>query len=891
MYTPYVCSRCSRQLLRSKSQLRNASFVSLGKLVDRNATQAETQEVGATTTGDLDVSRAHRKKRQSFARQYQELRKPVGVDKVLETLFSSTRAHEQASQISRYSRTPKGENKEHIVEDTMSERSIYRRLLELHNLLKRGTSRIEYIWTSCQQLLSERIWRRNRDLSDDEWKKQRVVFHDILLAICSKQRLLVHNTNTIVTPGVVIQTYMKHEIMGHWWHEVIWSQIGQLMRLKLVVDGKTEEEAREAKTLAQDLLEVWSIFREQYQNPKGSLDFKINITDLASHESKDQKPTTESLENRFWRLMNKYPDGSLVNCMATAAITTHMYCDAENVPCAPLLGNFFAQLHRGRELDLSTTRTRLSDTGIETEIIGKIIRQLEAQQLKDKHDIIVSKRDELRERKYKQIHEWSLEAIEKRRSEVNVALKRKDPEGAVTLWDNFVDYLDSGKPKDKDTNSRVFAEFLRTFWVVRCSNQAIAVWNYMVNYGQSPAQRHWSAMLSGCIGTRDPTSLQHIWRNMLRSKFTPDIETWSIYIHGLIRLGKWQEGLEALETLGRLWKGKTGTDRLRESVTTQKDTDPLNPNVPNIRPVRSALSALTVIGKHELHATVVAWAESQNLRLDTSIFNILLQPLVRHGTQAQVQSHLQQMAAHDCSPDVTTLTIILNGLVSNKDSSFHSMPPEAQERTIMSVLGNMKDKGLPANTYTFTILLDGLLNPKSPKDFYNNSDAETATQTSNVPAARTILKYMKSHRIPPSPHHYTILISHYFACKPPDLASVATLWAGLAESGQTALMDDVFYDRMIEGYANHDEIEKALQFLRIVPREGKRPSWWALFRTLAALERRGEWGLCGELMEDIEDPKGLLRHGPGVFRGKRQFYELVDELRGRGVAMGGAERI
>lgn len=249
------------------------------------------------------------------------------------------------------------------------------------------------------------------------------------------------------------------------------------------------------------------------------------------------------------------------------------------------------------------------------------------------------------------------------------------------------------------------------------------------------------------------------------------------------------------------------------------------------------------------------------------------------------------MAAHDCSPDVITFTIILNGLVSNKDSNFHSMPPEAQEQTIMSVLEDMKDKGLPANAYTFTILLDGLLNPKSRKEFYNNSDPETTTQTSNVPAARTILKYMKSRKIPPSPHHYTILISHYFACKPPDLASVATLWAGLAESGQTPIMDDVFYDRMIEGYAKHDEIEKALQFLRIVPRVGKRPSWWALYRTLAALERRGEWGLCGELMEDIEDPKGLLRHGPGVFRGKRQFYELVDELRGRGVAMGRSEQV
>lgn len=889
MNTPYICFRCSRQLLRSKGQLRNASFVSLGNLVERDGSQAGIQEVAATAAEIWEVNGASRKKRQSFAKQYQELRKPVGVDKVLESLFSSNRAQEQTSQVSRYSRTPKEQQEENIVEKITSDRTIDRRLLELHNLLKRGTSRIEYIWTSCLQLLGERNWRLDRGISDDEQKRQRVVFHDILLAICLKQRLFVHDT--IVTPGVIIQIYLKHGVMGHWWNRVIWSQLGQLMRLGLVAGGKTHEEVKEAKTLARELLEVWSIFREKYQKPRGKFNIKSNVQGPASGRPQHMKPSKEPLEHRFLRLMDKFPDGVFVSSMAAAAITTHMYLDTESVPCAPLLGDFFAELHRGKRLNLSITKTGLSDADVGSDVIDRILKQLEAQQLMDKHDIPTWKRDELGERKPKQIYEWSLTAIDKRLAEVDVASRRADPEDAVNLWDNCVEYLESNKPKDQDTNSRIFAKFLRTFWALKCSNEAIGVWNYMVNSGQSPAQIHWSAMLSGCVSARDAASMQDIWRNMLRSKFTPDIRTWTNYIHGLIKLWKWQEGLEALESLGRIWKGKTGTGMLWDRGIKRKDTDPLDPNTPNIMPVNVALSALVDIKKPELHATVIAWAQSQNLRLETHTFNILLKPLVRHGTQAQVQSHLQQMAAHNCPPDTITFTIILNGLVSNKDSNFHTLPPEAQESTIISILKDMEDKGLPANAHTYSILLDGLLNPKSWEELKYIGDTDTSKTTTNVPAARTILSHMQSRNLSPSSHHYTILISHYFANKPPDLASVATLWAGIRHSGQTPMMDDIFYDRMIEGYANHGEIEKALQFLRFVPLEGKKPSWWALYRVLAALERRGEWDLCRELMQDVEDPKGLLRHGQGLFRGKTQFFGLVDRLREEGVMMGGTEQI
>ena len=91
---------------------------------------------------------------------------------------------------------------------------------------------------------------------------------------------------------------------------------------------------------------------------------------------------------------------------------------------------------------------------------------------------------------------------------------------------------------------------------------------------------------------------------------------------------------------------------------------------------------------------------------------------------------------------------------------------------------------------------------------------------------------------------------------------------------------------MIEGYASCGEIEEAMAFLRRMPREGKSPSWVAVGRVLEALERAGEWELCGELVRGVEErgEGGLMRFQgfQGMGKGWEGFWGRVDELRGAG---------
>ena len=880
MSSQHVCFNCSRQLLRFNKQLRTSSFVSLGKIITRedgSKEQAQDEPVVKSKAATLKTS--HRKKRLSFAQQYQEQRKPTGVDKVLETLFSSTRAPENVGQVSRYSRTPKDQK----YEDAANDRIFERRLFELHNQLKRGTSRIEYIWASCLQLLGERNWTSSSDPSSNEKRKVCfIVFRDILLALCSKQRITVHDT--VVTPSYVIGLYRKHGVMKAWWHRVIWAQLGQMVRLKYAnADAKVTDDAKANILLVlQDLLEVWSIFVERYEMSSSVVTIKGDAENSAA--AKDRRlgegTSPRGAVDEILNLLPKLPFNVQTSSLAAGAILTLDALNVEDVHCSPLLGDFFRKIQQAGSLKLSVARAQLSKEGIALEIIQKALMKWDRSP-EDPESRPPLARDTLGEREPTTALDWSQSSIQSRVDDIEGALNREKAKDAIHLWENYLQYLKRDENNDKATSDRIFASFLRVFWAIPVQDRAIEVWNYMVESGRTLNKLHWTAMLLGCVRARDAKSLQEIWEHMSRSNLEPDNHLWTTYIHGLIKNYRLREGFQALESLGRVWKHQSALEN--PDTSDQQSTDMLTPT---IAPVRAALSALIEINKPELTPTVIAWAESQKLRLDTSTFNILLNPLVRTGTQAQIQSHLAQMASHNCAPDVVTFTIILNGIIANKDSAFHAQPSNAQESVITSILKDMEDKGLQPNPQTYSTLLVGLLgNENAPETF-------TGTNTGNIPAARAILAYMQKRDLVPTPHHYTILISHYFTCIPPDLPAINSLWSSIRHSKQTRYLDTLFFNRMIERYADLDEIERALQFLRIVPQEGKSPGWSALHRVLAALERAGEWDLCRELISDVEDTKdGLLKHGQGYLQGKREFYQLVDDLRARGVTMGGEEQM
>ena len=701
------------------------------------------------------------------------------------------------------------------------------------------------------------------------------------------------------TPAHAIRIYMTQGVMGSWWSRVLWCQLGQVLQSRNRSTDETVGAALDEIILG-NILEVWTVYEENYGYRSSRF---IGHPPRGSDEVDDNASTSEGIPSS---LANQYQLRPSDDTAVAAAMTIECLRVAGiRVPSRVMgLFNRFGQAIRR---DRSIASRCLLQAGVPSEIIEKALEPWESGTSPEPQKIFKPTEKSNKTRvvthavnRYLKRHtqDWSSMGVRERLLAINGAVQRSDTRLAVNLWHQFQAHIEASKSEaENDSYDQVYVRFLRAFWAIRRHDHAIEVWNHMIKSGYPPMPKHWTAMLTGCIIARDVESLQRIWTNMLKSGMLPDATTWTTYIHGLIDGRKWEEGLQALEQLGRIWKSApplkpsdTAGDKMTGSNTAddnQHNEEPKDESIlrPLEHPVCAALSALIHIDKRALIPRVLAWARFHQVPLSNYTYNILLKPIVRHESQAALQAHLQQMAEANLTPDVVTFTIILNGLVSNPTSTFHTLPPEAQENTVTSILADMERHGIKPTTFTYSTLLDGLLTPGSRElsDDY----------TPNVQAARTVLAHMAQRNIYPSTYIYTILITHYFNHRPvPDLPAVSSLWSSILHSGQANALDNIFFDRLIEGYADNNEIEDALKFLQVAPEYGNTPGWGALVRLLRALIRAKEWGLCEELVEDVEREEGPLRVGQGRGQGreKAEFWELVVLLKERGVVVVDEER-
>lgn len=908
MNAPYVCLRCSRQLVRSKCQRRSSDFVSLGQLVGRDD-DTRTMPPGVSLTNDNSAATGlpSQKKRLPSAHRYQELREPKAVDKVLETLFASNRGPEQPLERTRYSRTL-GTHPQPVKsiesERLATKRSMEDRFWELRNKLRRGTAPLQEIWKDCESLLRKTTWFRknyghHKMFSDGSTMvvPSSIVFLHVLLAVCQKERLVIDGQD--FTPAHAIRIYMTHGVMKSWWSRVLWCQLGQVLQSRNRPTDETVGAALDEIILG-NILEVWNVYEENYGFRSGHF---IGHPARGSDEVDDKASTSEGFPSILANQHQIKPSDET----AVAAAMTIECLRVAGIRVPSRVMGLFNRFGQNVKRDRSIAIRCLLRAGVPSEIIGEALEGWDSGTSLEPQKILLptEKSDKTRVLTHavnrylkRHIQDWSRLGIRERLLSISMAAQRSDPRHAINLWHQFQAHIEASKSEaEKDSSDQVYVRFLRTFWALRRHDHAIEVWNHMIALGYPPMPKHWTAMLTGCIVARDVESLQRIWTNMLKSGMLPDSTTWTTYIHGLIDGRKWEEGLQALEQLGRIWKSAPPlkpSDTTGEKTTgsnnaddNQRDEEPKDESVlrPLENPVCAALSGLIHIDKRALIPRVLAWARAHQVPLSNYTYNILLKPIVRHESQAAIQAHLQQMAEANCTPDVVTFTIILNGLVSNPTSTFHTLPPEAQENTVTSILADMERHGIKPTTYTYSTLLDGLLTPGS-RELADN-------YTPNVQAARTVLAHMAQQNIYPSTYVYTILITHYFNHRPtPDLPAVSSLWSSIFHSGQVYTLDNIFFDRLIEGYADNNQIEDALKFLHVAPEYGNTPGWGALVRLLRALIRAKEWGLCEELVEDVEREEGPLRVGQGRGQGreKAEFWELVLLLKERGVVVVDGER-
>ncbi|KAL8644538.1 MAG: hypothetical protein Q9210_007207, partial [Variospora velana] len=429
---------------------------------------------------------------------------------------------------------------------------------------------------------------------------------------------------------------------------------------------------------------------------------------------------------------------------------------------------------------------------------------------------------------------------------------------------------------DHQSQEGIYTHFLTAYCALARQEQAVTVWNHMVDANIMPNERHWNAMLKGCFKARDVTSLQEVWSNMIASGMEPDTVLWTTYIHGLIVCGKWQRGLQLLDELGAKWTAaRKRQSNPKDIASAAMEEQPLSteydPSKPSLAPVQAALTGLTAIQHHELCPPILDWAKSHSLALTTEIFNILLGPAVRSGDPKQVARIFSLMNANACAADEVTYMILLNGHMSSTDSSFALLSSEEQQDSIFRILDDMTANGISMDRRTYSTILQGLLRSQP-----NDNDTKPPNDNSNNKnnAAQAVLQHMSRNNVTPDSYMYHILVIHYFSLSPPDLAAIENIWARIKVERPS--LQSIVYEKMVEGYAKVGAVEKMLFFLRKIPREGKSPRWRCLVDVLNTLIAEGEWGLLGDLVADVEDTReGLMRYADGNIPSmwKEEFWE------------------
>ena len=896
MSVPFACVRCRLQISTRLQQLRCSSFVSLENLLKKdNGTLVPDEEVAvrgvqfyneqdkikSSTSGSPDgiaiPEDVLEEYRLSHARKHSPPRikyRQVGRSNALEDLFSSSirKRHGRTNTITSYSPSAR----QLVAEDIAT---------LAHKLHKKKESLI-WIWQQCGSLLESKHWHELGEESAQQGlglsEVQLDCFRDILLDIAHARSQNPSN-RSVPLVGEVIKLYIQRKIMMDWWDRVLWTQLGTYIRKGLYPkrSGATSAAYSHAESVLvlKEIASVWWCFTSEYGEPSkfrgdiymGPLEQSSEIVlekpkgkyrwpGIASnrHLSFPGRPPSTKITEPFLKIFPRYPSfGPSANSTRMAAIMTFDIFDrwkawAQSpdilIDSEPLIQTL-AQFVKTCSITKSTVVNCFQEALI-PKLLWNII--MEKWMTLGVHlDINVANVPTTQNsRPFNVNHENDHvnRTLTSASNELVLIREKQDAVAIGALWKRSQAFLSSSEASFELVD-HLYSNFLASFFATRLQHEAVNVWNIMINNNHQPRLMHWHAMLVGCSTAKDLISLREIWANMEAAGVEPDTKTWTTRIDGLMHCGAWQEGLEALSTLGKKWK-------LNEANTNLQ---------PALAPVKVTLSGLISCNKADLLPRIHAFAKSHSLTYDTQTYNILLRPAVRSSSNTTVQTILNDMRTANCTPDTATFTIILNGLVSNPTSAFHTQSPAEQQAAVFSILSDMERTGLSINTYTYSTILDGLLNARC----------------FNVVATQAVMAHMAHNNVKASPHVYTILITHYFSLSPPDLSAISDLLTSAKKDKVT--LDPIFYGRMIENYARVGETEKMLSILRRMPEEGKSPGWMALLACLRALVEAREWESVRELVRDVEDEKGLFRHGNGPWRGKDAFWELVAEVRSEGL--------
>ncbi|RMZ73073.1 pentatricopeptide repeat [Pyrenophora seminiperda CCB06] len=417
----------------------------------------------------------------------------------------------------------------------------------------------------------------------------------------------------------------------------------------------------------------------------------------------------------------------------------------------------------------------------------------------------------------------------------------------------------------------IYNSFLSGYLTLLNPDRSIQVWNHMIANGVKPNMRSWVALLEGCVKASDLNGLNAMWTRLQKTGSEPDNYAWTTRVNGLMKMRQVSEALATLDDMGKRWvaaespihppKTKGSNKKGPPSKTVNKCTKP------SIEVVNGAIAGLVKMPRNAMYyqkrveyvQKVLGWASLFQIKPDVVTYNSLIQLYLGEGDKRTALALLSQMEQKGLKGDIATYGMLIESAFNT--NVFNGRSEQQQTTAILKIFDDLEASGMKANNYIYSTAIDRLL-----KEY------------SNYNGARAVVEYMTAREITPPAQACTSIITYYFTSEPPKIAEVDALVHHLFTNSRVAT-DRILFDRLIEGYAAHNEVSKMLNVLNRMLKERKLPGWGALMGVVSALMKAGDYEHAQAIVRDVKRGEGVAAGGiMGHNSGMRRFMEMARQF-------------
>jgi len=333
----------------------------------------------------------------------------------------------------------------------------------------------------------------------------------------------------------------------------------------------------------------------------------------------------------------------------------------------------------------------------------------------------------------------------------------------------------------------LFDYFVLAFMALRQPNIAITVWDSMTQIGVQPTIKTWTSMMLGCTKANNPAGIKLVWERLIASGTKLDTAVWTARISGLVSSGDPDAGIQALNEMASIWRERGQPENALIAVK------------PTVEPVNAIVAGLIRLNRQPDVYSVLAWASRQGIDPDVYTFNTLLRPLVREGQTEEVNKIFKMMEELKIEPDSATFTILMDGALSDVGT----LSPEEQTAAVNRIIAKMQATGVRINMQMYAKIIYILLQE-------GNNAAEPV---------KAVLAHIWGNGQELSSSIYTMLAEHYFSQDPPNPDAVTALIESRRLHSQPSI-DRVFWERVIKGYCQVGDVDRALGHFERVSNSG-----------------------------------------------------------------------